>query len=105
MRKDIFITHQNKIIRVDLDEIILLEASGEYCLVKTNAQNYLLQTPIIKMDVLLSPFGFCRVHRKYIISLRRISFIERKFVMMDDQVVPIGYHFYKNFLDQLNILH
>lgn len=105
MQKEIFITHQNKIIRVDLDEIVMLEAAGEYCLVKTKTQNYLLQTPIVKMETLLSPLGFCRVHRKFIIAIRRISFIERKYVMLGDVQVPIGYSFHKNFLNQLNILH
>lgn len=104
MRKDIYISYQHKIIRINPDDIILVEATGEYSLLKTTTKNYLLHTPIIKLEAILSPFGFFRVHRKFIISLSRITHVERKLVVLGDLQIPIGYSFYKNFLNQLDIL-
>ncbi len=104
MRKDIFISSQNRIIRIKPEDIVLVEATREYRQIKTTSKNYLVHTPIIKLESILYPHGFLRVHRKFIIPISRISHVERKHVFLDDLEIPIGYSFYKNFLKQLDIL-
>ncbi|ULQ55442.1 LytTR family transcriptional regulator [Flavihumibacter rivuli] len=103
-QQDLFIPFQNRLRRISTADIILVEAARNYCRIRTKQQHYLVQKTICDMATLLSQADFCRVHRKYIISLRHITFIERNYVMLGDTEIPIGSTFHKDFLNRLTIL-
>lgn len=104
MHKQIFIQSQQHIIPIDTADIILVEASGHYSSLKTAEKTYLVRTSIRKLEAMLLPFGFIRIHRKFIVPISQITQVERKRVVLGNRYLPIGLSYHKNFLEQLNIL-
>ena len=47
------------------------------------------------------PSHFCRTHRSFIVALPQIDQIERDFLIIKSQKIPIGRTYRANFLDQL----
>ncbi len=88
----LFIKSEHKILRINLDEIKYIESMREY--VRIHAEN---QKPIMalmsmkKMEEYLPKTEFMRVHRSYIVHLKKISTIERNRIVFDNKVyIPIS---------------
>lgn len=101
---DFFIPHRNRLRRVSVNEILLIESSRNCCRVKTDSFHFAINQPLCKVEQLLPENEFCRIHRQFIIPFKRISFIEKNFVMLNDLEVPIGKKYQDHFLNQLQIL-
>jgi two-component system LytT family response regulator len=54
------------------DEIIWVEAEGDYVKLHTAEQPYLLGDSLRNMEARLSPHGFLQIHRSSLVSLQRI---------------------------------
>src|SRR5882762_7281231 len=62
-----------------LDEIIFLEASGDYTVITTKNDQFVSSSGIGKLEEILNPDTFIRVHRSTIINLNFLKEIERHF--------------------------
>ena len=54
------------------DEIVWVEAEGDYVTLHTAEQSYLLSDSLRNMEVRLGPHGFRQIHRSCLVSLQRI---------------------------------
>lgn len=88
----LFIKSEYKIIRVELKNITYIEGMREYVRIHLSDQK-----PIItllsfkKLMEKLSPDIFMRVHRSYIINLKKITTIERMRIIFDDDIrIPVS---------------
>ena len=62
-----------------MDEIVYLEASGDYTIISTKADQFVSSSGIGKLDEIMNPDIFIRVHRSTIINLNFLKEIERHF--------------------------
>jgi two-component system LytT family response regulator len=75
----IFVQKSEKLFNLPVDEIIFLEASGDYTIITTKADQFVSSSGIGKLEEILSPEIFIRVHRSTIINLNFLKEIERHF--------------------------
>ncbi len=54
------------------DEIIWVEAEGDYVTLHTAEQSYLLGDSLRNMETRLAPHGFRQIHRSCLVSMQRI---------------------------------
>lgn len=54
------------------DEIIWVEAEGDYVTLHTSEQSYLLSDSLRNMETRLAPHGFRQIHRSCLVSMQRI---------------------------------
>lgn len=54
------------------DEIIWVEAEGDYVTLHTGEQSYLLSDSLRNMETRLAPHGFRQIHRSCLVSMQRI---------------------------------
>jgi DNA-binding LytR/AlgR family response regulator len=62
-----------KILFVNLEEVIVVRAEGNYVSLQRNAGSYLVREPISVLADTLEPFGFIRIHRSILVNT---SFVE-----------------------------
>ena len=86
----IFLKSDYKIIRVNLDEILFLESLKEYARIHTAGKPILTLKSMKEFEALLPAKDFIRVHKSYMVAVNKISYIERKTIMVRDKVIPIG---------------
>jgi two-component system LytT family response regulator len=75
----IFVQKSEKLFNLPVEEIIFLEASGDYTVITTKTDQFVSSSGIGKLEEILNPDTFIRVHRSTIINLNYLKEIERHF--------------------------
>lgn len=77
--------------RVPLSDILFFEARNQNVFVHTSDGDFTVRYNISDYEAELSDDGFFRIHRGYIVSLRKIKRIDSKEVTLDDgTVLPVS---------------
>ncbi len=82
-KKVTYITIQNKFIieKIDVNDIVYIESNRRKIIVKTKSDMYETYEKLDTIFAKLSPFGFVRTHRSYIVNLAYIQKITPKEIM------------------------
>ncbi len=75
----IFVQKSEKLFNLPVEEIIYLEASGDYTIITTKGDQFVSSSGIGKLEEIMNPDIFIRVHRSTIINLSFLKEIERHF--------------------------
>lgn len=75
----IFVQKSEKLFNLPVDDIIYLEASGDYTVISTKNDQFVSSSGIGKLEEIMNPDKFIRVHRSTIINLSFLKEIERHF--------------------------
>lgn len=102
--KFLFIKSEYKILRIDFNDIRYIEGMRDY--VRIHLEN---QRPVMalmgikKLSEYLPCDQFMRVHRSYIVNLRKINQIERNRIVFDKEYIPVSEQYkeqFQEFLDE-----
>ncbi|MCX8490541.1 MAG: LytTR family transcriptional regulator DNA-binding domain-containing protein [Cyclobacteriaceae bacterium] len=75
----IFVQKLEKLFSLLMDEIVYLEASGDYTIIVTKNDQFVSSSGIGKLEEMMNPDTFIRVHRSTIINVNHLKEIERHF--------------------------
>lgn len=75
----IFVQKSEKLINLPVDDIEHLEASGDYTILTTKNDQFVSSSGIGKLEEILNPETFIRVHRSTIININSLKEIEKHF--------------------------
>lgn len=75
----IFVQKSEKLFNLPVEEITYLEASGDYTIISTKNDQFVSSSGIGKLEELMNPDVFIRVHRSTIINVSFLKEIERHF--------------------------
>jgi DNA-binding LytR/AlgR family response regulator len=93
----IFVKSSKKTYRINLNEILYIEALGDYVKIFTTERMIVSYHSMKNLENLLSPKKFPRIHKSFIVSLSRIELIEGNQVKIRDRRIPIGTNFKAEF--------
>lgn len=87
----IFIKDGYEQIKVQLDDMLYIEASGNYTQIHL-INNKLLSSriPLNELQLLLPAKKFIRTHRTFIVAKNKVTKFDRSQVWIGDQMIPIG---------------
>jgi len=88
--KFIFIKSDKKVYKIDFENILYIEATGDYVKVVTTDNQYLVNNTLKNLLEELPGSEFIRVHKSYIISRDKIKFVEGNYIKIGNTDVPIG---------------
>ncbi|MDX5338274.1 MAG: LytTR family DNA-binding domain-containing protein [Cyclobacteriaceae bacterium] len=100
----IYINIDKKLIKLNVSEIQLLMADGDYVKVITEKTEYRVHTTLANMRKSLPEDNFLRIHRSYLINLQKIIDIQDNTVLIGKSVVPISRTRRTEFLRKLNLI-
>ena len=86
----IFIKSEGAKVRVDLSEIVLVEGVGDYVKIVRSGGNLLCHESLQQWEQRLPSPAFVRVHKSYIVPLRKIDTIKAGEISIGSRRVPIG---------------
>jgi len=96
----IFLNTNNKHIQIVLDDILFIEASGNYVKIVLKEETITVRGTLSSIMELLPADGFVQVHRSFMVVHKHIRSIEGNQIMIDNYTVPVGKSF-KGQLDRL----
>ncbi|MGJ3236880.1 LytR/AlgR family response regulator transcription factor [Marivirga sp.] len=85
----IFVRHLNSMVKVDIKDILYIEAERNYCRIFSNSKEYLVVMSLKEMDEKLPAKHFLRTHRSYIINLSQIKEIAATHVVIGNKALPV----------------
>ena len=100
----IFIKTDYRVVKIAISDIRYIEGMSEYLKIHLESQQKPVVTllPMKKMEEYL-PSYFMRIHRSYIINLKKIQEVNKNRVIMDaDTYLPIGDNYKEAFNNYLN---
>ncbi|GAA0713373.1 LytTR family DNA-binding domain-containing protein [Aquimarina litoralis] len=86
----IFIKGDKKTHQVALDTILYLESVGSYVKIYVEDKTIITLDRLTNFENKLPQNLFVRVHRSYIIAIRKIDFIEGNRIKISDKHIPVG---------------
>jgi two-component system LytT family response regulator len=100
----IFIKTEYRIQKIDLDDILYIEALRDYIAIHTPAGKILSLESLRNMEEILPAASFIRIHKSYIIHQKKIEFLERGKVIINKQYLPIGDTYREKFLSRIKMI-
>lgn len=86
----LFIKVDSRLVRLQEEDIMWVEAKGDYVIFKTEAKSYIVHSTMKKVELRLDPDKFLKVHRSYIVNLDRIIDIEDSNLQIKDKIIPVS---------------
>ncbi|MFT5998760.1 MAG: DNA-binding LytR/AlgR family response regulator [Neolewinella sp.] len=86
----IFLRGDKRYVQIAVDDILLLEAAGNYTKVITAGATILTRDKISNLLTYLPPKNFLQVHKSFAVAIRHIHSIEGNRITIGTHLVPIG---------------
>lgn len=99
-----FVREKNALRKIDPEEIIYVQAMGDYITLHTVTKKFTIHSTIKNMEARLPRTQFVRVHRSYLINLEKVEKIADDVVFINSIELPIGEAFRSEVLQRLTIL-
>lgn len=99
--KRIFLRSNKKYTQVVIDDILFIEATGNYIKVITNIEIITVRKKISSVLNVLPKEDFLQVHKSFAVAPKHIKSIEGNRIFISDHIIPIGKVFRTNIIQLL----
>ncbi len=99
-QQTLIIKADKKLFKIPYEEILYLQAYGDYVKVTTQEKTYLTKEKLSALEVQLTHSGFLRIHRSHIVSLKAIEYLEGNHVSINGVKIPISNKYKEVLLDR-----
>lgn len=86
----IFVRHHEKMVKVDIKEILYVEAERNYCRIHSKDKEYLLVMTLKDLDEKLPSRHFIRIHRSFIVNIAQIDEVALTHVVIARKAIPVS---------------
>jgi two-component system LytT family response regulator len=101
---DLFVKVNNRLVRLNFDEVLYIEAMSTYSVLVTAKQKFIVHYTLKSIAERLPFAHFRRVHRSYIINTRLIDSIEDNMLTLAGYEVPLAKSYQDELLQSLRSL-
>jgi DNA-binding LytR/AlgR family response regulator len=85
-----FVKNEHRLQRVAFDDILYIEGMKEYLMIYTTTGKVLTLQSFRRVEEVLPPERFARIHKSFLVSMSRIEHVERGKVQVAGRLLPIG---------------
>jgi len=96
-----FVKTENRIQKIEFADILYIEGMKDYLRIVTEAEKIMTLMSFKKLMELLPQSDFVRVHKSYVIPLKKVETIERNNIKIKDKFIPIGESYRSAFYELL----
>ncbi|GJM35105.1 MAG: hypothetical protein DHS20C18_41060 [Saprospiraceae bacterium] len=104
INESLFVKNNNKLFKVNIPCIRVIEADGNYSLLNTAEKKYAVKISLKQLKNKLSSRLFVQVHRNYVVQISHIESIDLTAgeVQIGGKSYPIGGKYKNHFIERLN---
>ena len=102
--EDIFIKTDLKFVKINFADIHFIEAMADYVIINLGSAKHIIHSTMKAIEKKLSSDSFTRVHRSYIVNLKKIDAVENATIVINEQRIPIGASYRPDFMKRLKML-
>ncbi len=98
-----FVKSDYKQVRINFNDILYIEGLKDYVKIYAGEKPVITQMSLKSVTEKLPAQDFVRVHRSFLINLRKIQFVHRMQVRVGNKDIPIGESYRDSFFSILNL--
>ncbi|TAI47162.1 LytR/AlgR family response regulator transcription factor [Flagellimonas allohymeniacidonis] len=102
--EDLYINIDRRLIKLKFNDILLIEAKGDYIEIQTLGKRYRVHSTLKKIKEKLPDSSFFQIHRSFIINFTQIVDIQDNSVLIERNVIPISRSNRPELMQRLNLL-
>jgi len=102
--KTIFIKADSKLVQINTEDVLWVEALGNYMRIFTPKGKYTILSTMKDIASKLSNDEFVRVHRSFIVRVDKIETIEDNYILINGKQISIGKAYKEELSKRLNLL-
>jgi DNA-binding LytR/AlgR family response regulator len=100
----VFVKDNGILKRISIDDILFLEAMGDYVKVHTPQKFHVVHATLKSIEEKLPASKFIRVHRSYIVAINKIDYIQEGTISIGKTSIPVADTHKSNLNKRLNLL-
>jgi DNA-binding LytR/AlgR family response regulator len=100
----LFVKVDSLLHSIDLNSILWIEAYGDYVKINTDQKMLMVLSTLKAIESKLPESRFVRVHRSYIVNVKRIDNIDPNNLQIRDKIIPISANHRDGLLNKINLL-
>jgi two-component system, LytTR family, response regulator len=100
----VFVKDNGVLKRIAIDDILFLEAMGDYVKVHTPQKFHVVHATLKSIEEKLPSSKFIRVHRSYIVAINKIDYIQEGTISIGKTTIPVADTHKSNLSKRLNLL-
>jgi DNA-binding LytR/AlgR family response regulator len=89
-RKSITLNSARKKVKIFPDEILFIESQREYIHIVTAHNKYVVKMQLSEMEMQSDKNDFVRIHRSFIVAIKKVTAFNAAQVEIGERVIPIG---------------
>ena len=78
------------LVKVLVDAVRYVEADDNYCTLHTADRRYVVSSSLSALEARLGSPHLVRIHRSYLVDLRRVTSLRERAVQVGEQLLPVG---------------
>ena len=102
-KEDVFIKSDGKLTRLNYDDILYIESVGDYVKYCTPDKKYITHSTLKAVEEKINGQHFMKVHRSFIVNLRKISNIQEYTLLIGSSLIPISKLLKTEVMGRLNL--
>ena len=100
----VFVKDNGVLKRISIDDILFLEAMGDYVKVHTAQKFHVVHATLKSIEEKLPISKFIRVHRSFIVAINKIDYIQEGTISIGKSSIPVADTHKSNLSKRLNLL-
>jgi DNA-binding LytR/AlgR family response regulator len=102
--QSIFVKVDSLLQKINLLDILWVEASGDYIKIQTSEKNHIVYSTLKKIEENLPSETFVRIHRSFIVNISKISNIDASNLEINKKIFPISNSYRDNLFNKIKVL-
>ncbi len=96
LKEVVFLKSGRELLKFVIDDIVYIEAMGGYTKVYTNDKSTVISESISELQGKFSDVSFLRVHKSYLVPVRKIIGISARHILLEKAKIPLGISYRDN---------
>jgi two-component system, LytTR family, response regulator len=97
-----FVKVDSRLVKVLFEDVRYVEALGDYVHIVTSQSKLIVYSTMRAVEEKFPASLFVRVHRSFIVNLKRVQTIEDNTIIIDSKHIPIGQTYLRDVFQRLN---
>jgi two-component system response regulator LytT len=86
----LYVNIDRRLVKIDIPSICVIEAKGDYIKIITENKNHVVHSSLKKILEKLPFDNFLKIHRSFVINIKKIIDIEDNSVLINKNVIPVS---------------
>lgn len=100
----LFIKANNVLTRIALDDILFVQALGDYVTIVTPDKRHTVHFTMKELEHRMPNSRFVRTHRSYIVAMDKIDNVEENSIAIGKHLIPVSESYRSSFFSRLDLL-